>query len=166
MVSMKIETFEFVGKTENRARLFFKKACWKNGVVFCTRCRSRKVYRIAGKRYWCKSCKYTFHDFSGRWIGKLRIPFKKWLWIIKFFEVELSARKIAQQVGLSYGRMVSPIIWTTIATGNGMDKHGIIDFLKDGVPVTANLRKTKAIWNILSDNRITVGIVGYYVTWV
>ncbi|TAK00454.1 MAG: IS1595 family transposase [Candidatus Manganitrophaceae bacterium] len=27
---------------------------------------------------------------------------KKWLWIIKFFEVELSTRRIAQQVGLSY----------------------------------------------------------------
>ena len=66
---------------------------------------------------------------------------------------------------MSYGRMVSPIIWTSIATGKGMDKHGITDFLKDGVPVTANMRKTKAIWNILSDNRITVGIVGYYVTW-
>ena len=102
MVSIKLETFEFVGKTENRARLFFKKACWKNGVVFCTRCRSRKVYRIAGKRYRCKNCKYTFHDFTGRWIGKLRIPFKKWLWIIKFFEVGISARKISQQVGLSY----------------------------------------------------------------
>lgn len=102
MVSMKLETFEFVGKTENRARLFFKKACWKNGSIFCIRCRSRKIYRLAGKRYRCKNCKYTFHDFSGRWIGKLRIPFKKWLWIIKFFEVELSARKISQQVGLSY----------------------------------------------------------------
>lgn len=99
---MKIESFEFITKSENRARLFFKKECWKNGLVFCTRCRSRKIYRITGKKYRCKKCHYTFHDFSNRWINELRISFKKWLWIIKFFEVELSARKIAQQVGLSY----------------------------------------------------------------
>lgn len=37
-----------------------------------------------------------------------------------------------------------PILWTTIATGKGMDKHGITDFLQDGVPVTSNLRRTKA----------------------
>ena len=99
---MKIETFEFVGKTEKRARLFFKKACTKNGRIFCTRCRSRKSYRIAGKRYRCKRCGYTFHDFTGRWLSRLRIPYKTWLWLIKFFEVGLSTRKIAQQVGLSY----------------------------------------------------------------
>lgn len=99
---MKLETFEFVGKTENRARLFFKKTCWKNGLVFCTRCRSRKIYRIINKRYRCKPCGYTFHDFTGRWINRLRISYKSWLWIIKFFEVEVSARKIAQQVRLSY----------------------------------------------------------------
>lgn len=99
---MKLESFEFITKSENRARLFLKKACWENGLVFCARCRSRKNYRITGKRYRCKRCKYTFHDFSNRWINLLRISCKKWLWLIKFFEVELSARKIAQQVGISY----------------------------------------------------------------
>lgn len=88
---MKLESFEFITKSENRARLFLKKACWKNALIFCTRCNSRKVYRIIGKRYRCKRCRYTFHDFS-----------KRWLWIIKLFELELSASKIAQQVGLSY----------------------------------------------------------------
>ena len=106
---MKLETFEFVGKTEYRARLFFKKACTKNGRIFCTRCRSRKIYRIVGKRYRCQRCGYTFHDFSGRWINRLRIPYKSWLWIIKFFEVELSTRKIAQQVGLSYPTVLRAI---------------------------------------------------------
>jgi transposase len=107
---MKLESFEFVGKSENRARLFFKKACWKNGRIFCTRCRNRKkIYRIVGKRYRCRRCGYTFHDFSGRWINRLRIPFKKWLWIIKFFEVELSTRRIAQQVGLSYPTVLKAI---------------------------------------------------------
>jgi transposase len=115
---MKLETFEFVGKTENRARLFFKKACTRNGRIFCTRCRSRKSYRIAGKRYRCNRCGYTFHDFTGRWINRLRISYKSWLWIIKFFEVELSSRKIAQQVGLSYPTALKAITilrWAILA---------------------------------------------------
>lgn len=99
---MDVNAFEIVGKTENKARLFFKKYCWKNSLVFCTRCRTRKVYRIIGKKYRCKRCGYTFHDFSNRWINEVKIPYKKWLWIIKLFELELSARKIAQQVKLSY----------------------------------------------------------------
>ena len=35
-------------------------------------------------------------------INSLRISCRDWLWIIKLFELELSARKISQQVGLSY----------------------------------------------------------------
>jgi transposase len=97
-----LETFEFVGRTENQARLFFKKYCWKNSRIFCIACRSRKIYRLKGKKYRCKRCGYTFHDFSQRWIGKVRISFKRLLWIIKLFELEVSAHKIALQTGLSY----------------------------------------------------------------
>lgn len=99
---MNLQTFEFVVKSENKARLFFKKSCWKNGRISCTRCKGRKVYRITGKRYRCQACGYTFHDFSGRWINQLQISFKQWLWLIKLFELEVSSHKIAKQLGLSY----------------------------------------------------------------
>jgi len=97
-----IENFEFITKTENKARLFFKKFCWKKGRVFCTRCGSYRIYRIAGKRYRCKRCRYTFHDFTDRWLNKLKVSYKKWLWIIKLFELEVPAYKISQQTKLSY----------------------------------------------------------------
>lgn len=99
---MDIETFEFITKTENKARLFFKKFCWKKCHIFCTRCRSYKIYRIEGKRYRCKQCGYTFHDFTGRWINKLKVSYKKWLWIIKLFELEVPTYKISQQIKISY----------------------------------------------------------------
>lgn len=121
---MKLETFEFITKSENRARLFLRKACWENGPVFCTRCRSQKIYRIMGKRYRCKRCKYTFHDFSNRWINRLRISYKKWLWIIKFFEVELSARRIAQQVGLSYPTVLRAVTLIRMAIVASQDEDG------------------------------------------
>ena len=106
---MDLNTFESLCKTENKARLYFKKNCWQNRHVFCTTCRSYKVYRIRDKRYRCKRCGYKFHDFTGRWLNKLKISYKKWLWIIKLFELEVSARKIAQQVKLSYPTVLKAV---------------------------------------------------------
>ena len=40
MPPVDIQLFEFITKTENKTRLFFKKFCWKNRHVFCARCRS------------------------------------------------------------------------------------------------------------------------------
>ncbi len=65
----------------------------------------------------------------------------------------------------------SASIWTGAATGKHADKHGITDNLmkdpntKEKVPPSSNLRKVKAIWNILSENNRRVGIVNYLVTW-
>ncbi len=65
----------------------------------------------------------------------------------------------------------SAVYWTSIATGQSSDKHGIKFFTaKDSqtgqtIPSTSNMRKTKAFWNILSEKNISVGIVGWYVTW-
>lgn len=112
---MDLNTFESLCKTENKARLYFKKFCWKNSHVFCIACRSYKTYKIPDKRYRCKRCGYKFHDFTGRWINKVRISYKKWLWIIKLFELEVSARKIAQQVQLSYPTVLKAVTIIRIA---------------------------------------------------
>jgi len=106
---MELKSFELIIKTERTAQLFLTKLCWKSYRRFCTRCRSYKIYRIVGKRFRCKRCGYTFHDFSGRWLNKLRISCKEWLWIIKLFELELSTRKIAQQIGLSYPTVLKAV---------------------------------------------------------
>jgi transposase len=99
---MDIKSFEHLVRTENTAKRFLTNLCWKNYRRFRIRCNSYHVYRIVGKRFRCKRCKYTFHDFTGRWINKVRIRSKDWLWLIKLFELELSARKISQQIDLSY----------------------------------------------------------------
>jgi len=102
MVSMNLNAFEVIVKSENRARLYLRRFCWKKSHVFCSACQSYKTSRIRGKMYRCKRCGYAFHDFSNRWLNRVKIPAKTWLWILKLFELEVSARKIAQQVGLSY----------------------------------------------------------------
>jgi transposase len=99
---MNINAFEVIVKSENKARLYLRKFCWQNRHVFCAHCRSYKTYRIRDKKYRCPRCGYTFHDFSNRWLNRLKISPKTWLWILKLFELEVSARKIAKQVGISY----------------------------------------------------------------
>jgi transposase len=99
---MNIESFESLVKSENKARLYFVRLARKNGPFFCVRCGGRKLYRIVGKRLRCKGCGHTFHDLSGRWIDRLNFSYKDWLWAIKLFELELSARKIGEQIGVSY----------------------------------------------------------------
>ena len=121
---MDLKTFETLIRTESTARRYLTKLCWKNYRRFCSRCHSYEIYRIADKRFRCKRCTYTFHDFTGRWINKLRISCRDWLWIIKFFELELSARKNCQQVGLSYPtvlKAVNVIRMAIVANSTGSD---------------------------------------------
>ena len=63
---------------------------------------------------------------------------------------------------------LSPMLWTSIATGKLADKHGILGFVEpapDGGGVrlsTSTSRTTKAIWNILSQNNLRTHVVGWY----
>src|SRR6185295_2234345 len=72
---------------------------------------------------------------------------------------------------LTLSPTLSPVIWTTIATGVKPERHGIVDFTainKDtgaAVPVTSNLRRVPALWNILSDAGRTVGFVGWWASF-
>ena len=106
---MDLKSFQLIVRTENTARRYLTKLCWKNYRRFCSRCRSCDIYKIADSRYRCRHCGNRFHDFSGRWINNVHIPCTQWLWIIKLFEIELSARRIAEQVGLSYPTVLKAV---------------------------------------------------------
>ncbi|MBA3481395.1 MAG: alkaline phosphatase family protein [Pirellulales bacterium] len=64
--------------------------------------------------------------------------------------------------------MLSPMLWTSIATGKHPHKHGIHGFTEarpDGRGIRAaasTSRTTKAIWNILSQNNLRTSAVGWY----
>lgn len=66
---------------------------------------------------------------------------------------------------------ISEVIWTSIATGKTKEVHGITNNLiedpstKELILPTSDLRKVKAIWNILSDYRKKVAVLGYRVSW-
>ena len=63
---------------------------------------------------------------------------------------------------------LSPMLWTSIATGFRADKHGIGGFVEpnpDGTglrPVTSTSRKVKAIWNILHHKGLKSNVVSWW----
>ncbi len=64
--------------------------------------------------------------------------------------------------------VLSPMLWTSIATGKRANKHGIHGFAEPdpetgGVrPVTSLGRKTKAIWNILNQQGLRSNVVSWW----
>jgi predicted AlkP superfamily phosphohydrolase/phosphomutase/tetratricopeptide (TPR) repeat protein len=77
----------------------------------------------------------------------------------------------------AYGRflssppLLSPVIWTTIATGKTPDQHGIGHFTAidkatgEELPATSAMRRVKAVWNLLTEQKKKVDVVGWWATW-
>jgi len=65
--------------------------------------------------------------------------------------------------------LLSPVLWTSIATGRPPTEHGIYGFLtrRNGVdePVRSDERKVRAFWNVATDLGVSVGVVGWYSSW-
>jgi tetratricopeptide (TPR) repeat protein len=65
---------------------------------------------------------------------------------------------------------LSPLIWTTIATGRPPEVHGVLDFVVtdpatgDDVPISNRFREVPAFWNVLSANGRTVNVVNWWAT--
>jgi tetratricopeptide (TPR) repeat protein/arylsulfatase A-like enzyme len=63
---------------------------------------------------------------------------------------------------------LSPMLWTSIATGKRPFKHGIHGFAEptldgNGIQPVSNLsRKCKAVWNILSQNGLRSTVIGWW----
>ena len=63
---------------------------------------------------------------------------------------------------------LSPLLWTSIATGKTADRHGILNFVEpkpdgSGLRVSSSTsRKCKALWNILSQSGLRTNVVGWY----
>jgi predicted AlkP superfamily phosphohydrolase/phosphomutase len=66
--------------------------------------------------------------------------------------------------------ILSPVIWTTVATGVGPDVHRVLDFQevdpKTGqkVPISGLSRAVPAVWNLASAAGRKVGVVGWWAT--
>jgi predicted AlkP superfamily phosphohydrolase/phosphomutase len=64
----------------------------------------------------------------------------------------------------------SVVLWTSVATGKRMEKHGIVDWQllsEDGRKILASgqSRRTEALWNIVSKAGKTAQVLNWWATW-
>ena len=70
----------------------------------------------------------------------------------------------------SFQPVLSPIVWTSIATGVGPDLHRVLDFQEvdpatgQKVPISGFSRAVPAVWNVASASGRSVGVVGWWAT--
>jgi hypothetical protein len=70
----------------------------------------------------------------------------------------------------SHMPLISPRIWTSIATGKSPQHHGILGFAREGADGEQRLyqssdRKVPALWNIVSDAGRSVAVVNWWATY-
>ncbi len=66
--------------------------------------------------------------------------------------------------------LLSPLIWTTFATGKRVAEHGIADFLivdaaGKRVPISSDYRKVHALWTALTALGKRTDVIGWWATW-
>jgi transposase len=109
---MRVQAFETLIRSGSAALRVLRQKRYKTGRLICHACASRNVYRLSSGRYRCGRCRYTFGVFTGTWVGQARIPLTTWLWLVKLFELEVTARQAAIQTGVSYPTALA--VFTTI----------------------------------------------------
>ncbi|MBK7874436.1 MAG: alkaline phosphatase family protein [Planctomycetes bacterium] len=61
---------------------------------------------------------------------------------------------------------LSPILWTTIATGQMPERHGIQGFTDaDTQQYTSASRRVRAVWNVTSLHDVPTNVFGWWITW-
>ena len=67
--------------------------------------------------------------------------------------------------------VLSPLLWTSIATGKTADKHGVLNFVEPdpngpGLRVACSTtRRTKALWNMLGQSGLRSVVVSWYASY-
>lgn len=72
---------------------------------------------------------------------------------------------------LNPGPQVSPVVWSSFATGHFPRNHGILDFVhpfngdSGKQPVDVSLRQRPALWNVLDAHDKQSTVIGWFVSW-
>lgn len=74
----------------------------KSTRIRCPACEAAWPYHLREGRYRCRRCRHTFGLLTGRWMAQCRLRPQTWLWLIKLFELEVTALQAARQAGVSY----------------------------------------------------------------
>lgn len=97
---MRLQHFQTILRSELSAWRYLRHQRWADRA----RCPDHRTgaYALAEGRWRCPVCGYTFGVRTGTWAGQVRVSPVTWLWLVKLFELELTAAQAAVQTGVSY----------------------------------------------------------------
>jgi transposase len=103
---MRVQYFQTMVHTPHAAWRGLVRYRWGVGHAarVCPSCGGTHPYPLAEGRWRCRRrrCSYTVGVRTGTWAGLSRVSDATWLWLVKLFELELTARQAAVQTGVSY----------------------------------------------------------------
>lgn len=102
---MRVQYFQTMVHTPLAAWRGLARYRWAHRAArLCPSCGANRPYALAEGRWRCRRrrCNYTFGVRTGTWAGLSRVSDETWLWLVKLFELELTARQAAVQTGVSY----------------------------------------------------------------
>ncbi|MDD4951969.1 MAG: IS1595 family transposase [Desulfovibrionaceae bacterium] len=142
-----------VAASEAAAARFLHERCWKDGALFCPRCSADKIYTLGSGRYRCSACRYTFRDFTGRWINNGGLSCQNWLRLLDLFVEETTAHQMSIDLNLSYNAIYKALTATRFAImAQALDfrqllgaETGLGDYLKGKKLTGQRSRKTRRI---------------------
>ncbi len=102
--------FRDIGASDKNSLQHLASTCRVFGGNVCPRCGCDEICRIeGGNRRRCPECGYRFTLYSGRWLNEIHVSPSSWLWIIKFFEMELTATRISNETKISYPTILKAV---------------------------------------------------------
>ena len=99
---MRVQAFQALVRSPTSATRALHRARWTGARLRCLACAAPRPYRLAEGRWRCGRCGYTFGLLTGTWLGQLRVAPATLLWLVKLFELEVTALQAAAQTGVSY----------------------------------------------------------------
>lgn len=100
---MRVQVFQTMVRSDASASRALRARRWGAGQrTRCIRCDFWRAYPLADGRWRCARCAHTFGTLTGTWAGQLRVRPTTLLWLLKLFELELTASQAAVQTGVSY----------------------------------------------------------------
>ena len=147
--------------SEKRSQRHLKRICRIIGGYVCPRCGCNEIYEIEqGNRRRCPECGYRFTLYSGRYLDKAHISPKAWLWVIKLFELELTATRISVETEISYPTTLKAItaIRRSISAATAHRRAGSPDLEGNRKPLISHTIEHEGIEAtvILPTNRIKI----------
>lgn len=89
-----------LASSSKKSGVYFRHTRW-NGKRICPKCGYRLLYYLTGDRYGCKRCRYTFGEFTGTYLGKLRVPIHVVSHLLYLFVLGVPAYRIRWYVPVS-----------------------------------------------------------------